>query len=69
MEKVAIIGTGIAGMGCGRFLHKKYDLTLFEQNNYVGGHTNTITVDEDGSPVYMYSFNRAPSYLQVLIYY
>jgi uncharacterized protein len=53
MEKLAIIGTGIAGMGCAHFLHKKYALTLFEQNNYVGGHTNTITVDEDGKPAHM----------------
>lgn len=53
MEKLAIIGTGIAGMGCAHFLHKKYDLTIFEQNDYVGGHTNTITVDEDGKPVNM----------------
>jgi predicted NAD/FAD-binding protein len=50
---VAIIGTGIAGMGCAHLLQHKYDLTIFEQNNYVGGHTNTITVDEDGTPVYM----------------
>jgi predicted NAD/FAD-binding protein len=53
MEKLAIIGTGIAGMGCGHLLHKKYDLTFFEQNNYVGGHTNTITVDEAGKPIYI----------------
>ncbi len=53
MEKLAIIGTGIAGMGCGHHLHKKYDLTIFEQDNYIGGHTNTISVDEEGQPVYM----------------
>lgn len=53
MEKVAIIGTGIAGMGCGHFLHKDYDLTFFEQNDYIGGHTNTLTIDEDGTPVYL----------------
>jgi predicted NAD/FAD-binding protein len=53
MEKIAIIGTGIAGMGCAYFLHKKYDVTLFEKNDYVGGHTNTVTVDEDGTPVYI----------------
>jgi uncharacterized protein len=53
MEKIAIIGTGIAGMGCAYFLHKKYDVTLFEKNNYVGGHTNTVTVDEDGTLVYI----------------
>jgi uncharacterized protein len=53
MEKVAIIGTGIAGMGCGHLLHKKYDLTFYEQNDYVGGHTSTISVTENDKPVFM----------------
>lgn len=53
MHKTAIIGTGIAGMGCGHFLHQHTDLTIYEQNNYVGGHTNTVTVEEDGKPVYI----------------
>jgi len=53
MKKTAIIGTGIAGMGCGHFLHKTDDITLFEQNDYVGGHTNTVTIDEDGNPVFV----------------
>ncbi len=51
MEKIAIIGTGIAGMGCGHFLYKKYDVTLFEQNDYIGGHTHTVYVDDDGTPI------------------
>jgi predicted NAD/FAD-binding protein len=53
MQKIAIIGTGIAGMGCGHFLNSTADLTFYEQNNYVGGHTNTVAVDEDGKPVYI----------------
>ncbi len=53
MEKVAIIGTGIAGMGVAHFLQHDYDITLFEKNNYVGGHTNTVTVDEEGTSVYV----------------
>ena len=53
MDNVAIIGTGIAGMGCAHHLQKRYDLTIFEKDNYVGGHTNTVSVDEDGQPVYM----------------
>jgi uncharacterized protein len=53
MEKLAIIGTGISGMGCAHLLQNKFDLTIFEQNNYVGGHTNTICVDEDGKPIYL----------------
>lgn len=52
-QRVAVIGTGIAGIGCAHFLHKSADLTIYEQNDYVGGHTNTVTVDEDGKPVYI----------------
>ena len=54
-EKIAIIGTGIAGMGCGHFLNPILPtLTFYEQNNYVGGHTNTVTVyEDDGKPVYI----------------
>jgi uncharacterized protein len=46
MPTLAIVGTGIAGLGCAHFLQHDFDLTLFEQNDYVGGHTNTVTVDE-----------------------
>lgn len=49
--RLAIIGTGISGLGCAHFLHERFDLTLFEQNDYIGGHTNTVTVDEDGREV------------------
>lgn len=52
-EKLAIIGTGIAGMGAAYFLNDHYDLTVFEKNDYAGGHTNTISVDENGKNVFM----------------
>ena len=51
MKRLAIVGSGIAGLGCAHFLHSRFDLTIFEQNNYAGGHTNTIVVDEAGRPV------------------
>lgn len=51
MTRLAIIGSGVAGLGCAHFLHSRYDVTLFEQNDYPGGHTNTVTVDEQGRPV------------------
>lgn len=46
-EKLAIIGTGIAGMGAAHLLQDHFDLTVFEKNDYVGGHTNTVYVRED----------------------
>ena len=49
MSSLAIIGTGIAGLGCAHFLHRHFDLTLFEQADYAGGHTNTVTAPEPGT--------------------
>ena len=46
MKQIAIIGTGIAGLGCAHFLRRHYGLTLYEKNDYVGGHANTINVRE-----------------------
>lgn len=47
--RLAIIGTGIAGLGCAHFLQRDYDLTLFESADYIGGHTNTVTATEPGT--------------------
>jgi len=46
MKSAAIIGTGIAGLGCAHFLHQDFELALFDQNSHVGGHSNTVTVSE-----------------------
>lgn len=48
MKTLAIIGTGMSGMSAAHFLKEEYDITLFEKNDYIGGHTNTVYVDEDG---------------------
>ncbi|WP_194435319.1 NAD(P)/FAD-dependent oxidoreductase [Vibrio fluminensis] len=46
--KIAIVGTGISGLTCGYYLHKQHDITLFEANDYIGGHTATIDVELKG---------------------
>lgn len=51
MSSIAIVGTGIAGLACARFLHRHFDLTLFEQQNWLGGHANTVEVDDGGRTV------------------
>ncbi|WP_028022567.1 NAD(P)/FAD-dependent oxidoreductase [Enterovibrio calviensis] len=43
--KIAIIGSGISGLTCAHYLHKEHDITLFEANGYVGGHTATVDVE------------------------
>ncbi|MBP7862691.1 FAD-dependent oxidoreductase [bacterium] len=49
--RVAIIGGGIAGLGCARILSKHMQVTLFESESRAGGHANTIEVNEDGKIV------------------
>ena len=46
METLGIIGTGIAGLGCAHALQRRYALTLYEQGSHVGGHANTVLVEE-----------------------
>ena len=44
-KKVVIIGSGISGLTCGHLLHQKHDITVFEANDYIGGHTATVDVE------------------------
>jgi len=44
MKNIAIIGSGIAGLTCGHLLNKKHQVTLFEKNDRLGGHTATVDV-------------------------
>ena len=46
--KVAIIGTGISGNVASYHLNKKHDITVFEVNDYLGGHTHTHDIDHRG---------------------
>lgn len=42
--RIAIVGSGISGLVTAHLLHEVHDITLFEANDYVGGHTHTIPV-------------------------
>ena len=46
--KIAIVGTGIAGNVAAYKLRQQHEITVFEAGAYVGGHTNTVDVYEDG---------------------
>ncbi|MGF1752062.1 FAD-dependent oxidoreductase [Vibrio makurazakiensis] len=48
MKKIAIIGSGISGLTCAYLLSKKNDVTVFEKNDYVGGHTATVDIEHKG---------------------
>jgi len=46
--KIAIIGSGISGLTAAYLLNRKHDVTIFEANDYIGGHTHTHKVNIDG---------------------
>ena len=47
-QKIAVIGTGIAGSLAAYRLSEHHDVTVFEADSRIGGHTNTIDVAIDG---------------------
>lgn len=52
--KVAVVGAGVAGIVSAYLLQRRYQVTLYERNDYIGGHTHTIVIKEGedaGTPV------------------
>jgi predicted NAD/FAD-binding protein len=47
--KIAVIGTGISGLVASYLLSEEHELTVFEANDYIGGHTHTASVEVDGA--------------------
>ena len=46
--KIAIIGSGIAGLTSAYLLNRRHDITVFEASDWIGGHTHTVDVQVDG---------------------
>ena len=47
---IAVIGTGISGLASAWLLSKRHRVTLFEQDDRMGGHTHTSHIDLDDGP-------------------
>ncbi len=45
-RNIAVIGGGVAGIVAAHLLQKQHNVTLFEQNDYLGGHTHTIEITD-----------------------
>jgi predicted NAD/FAD-binding protein len=70
--KIAIIGTGIAGNVVAYKLRQEHDITVFESGAYVGGHTNTVDVYENGRKLavdtgfIVFNDRTYPNFIQLL---
>lgn len=52
--KIAVIGSGAAGLTAAWLLNRKHDVTLFEKDTRLGGHTSTVVIEsgpDAGTPV------------------
>ena len=50
-QNIAVIGSGISGLSAAWLLSKEYDVTLFEADDRIGGHTNTVEIESNGTTV------------------
>ena len=50
-QNIAVIGSGIAGLTAAHLLSREHRVTVFEANDYIGGHTHTVPVTMDGDTV------------------
>ena len=70
--KVAIIGSGISGLTAAYLLNREYDVTVFEANDYVGGHTHTHEIDQNNktwqvdSGFIVYNEKTYPNFIKLL---
>lgn len=50
-KRIAIIGSGISGLGAAWSLAPMHDVTVFEKDARLGGHANTVDVDYEGKHI------------------
>jgi predicted NAD/FAD-binding protein len=49
--KIAVIGSGVAGLGAAYGLKDAHDVVLYEKDSRLGGHANTVSIDYDGKAI------------------
>jgi predicted NAD/FAD-binding protein len=70
--KIAIIGSGISGLTAAHLLCKDFDITVFEANDYIGGHTHTHDLEIEkknwriDSGFIVYNEKTYPNFIKLL---
>lgn len=48
LARIAVVGAGVAGLTAARHLRRKFDIHVFEANDYAGGHSHTVEAEVEG---------------------
>jgi len=49
--RLAIVGSGISGLTAAYFLQNEFEITIFESESWIGGHTHTVEVRDESKSV------------------
>ena len=58
--RIAIVGSGIAGLVSAYLLSRRHEVTVFEAGDWIGGHTHTVDVEIDQQRRPPVLFHRDP---------
>jgi predicted NAD/FAD-binding protein len=70
--KIAVIGSGISGNVAAYHLNKEHEITVFEANSYIGGHTHTHDIESNGktyqvdSGFIVFNHKTYPNFIKLL---
>jgi predicted NAD/FAD-binding protein len=70
--KIAVIGTGISGNVLAYHLDKEHDITVYESNSYIGGHTHTHEIHMDNNQYnidtgfIVFNYKTYPNFIKLL---
>lgn len=70
--RIAIIGSGISGLTAAYLLNHDHEITLYEANDHIGGHTHTHDIEIEGkiwavdSGFIVYNERTYPNFIRIL---
>jgi uncharacterized protein len=68
--KIAIVGSGVSGLVSAYLLSREHEVTVYEAEDYIGGHTHTIPLPDEGVAVdtgfIVFNHENYPNFVKLL---